>query len=462
MQLTTHSLGSWTGVFVQVWYPLINVHFHASPTHSKRFVAVPLLWNSFMCSRTTLTGERISTPDGELIYAITMESNCKLIPPTYFRLRLSDDGLSLRGVYDLSSQDGSLEAPPGIQVVLKRTSMQAALEHYPSPDEFAHGRPRALWRFAISSVLHTICSRGTDISWKRVVARRSARHRLASILYLQVFTGQLPPALSDEGSTLMKSMQPADVHFTAYASIEPSKFPWLLPACSVQGPHCQTLLPTTTPCLRCCSPHCIPQSQQYASHGCVICENPQCLEAHDSTEGTRHCVVRTHVQGWTIGKFEQATGKGYRQLRERAQYLQVLLATDRGYYMLSRRTPREPSQLATIAEWDEDLVAVADGDLMRRSSTNTVDSSQTGFGRRVRFHEADDVLVLEPEEMEGMSSLGPSAVHSSSVSQDLAAPVIQTATPAVDSTSGGNPRECLNCKETIKLPCWTCAECAGE
>ncbi|RDX49208.1 hypothetical protein OH76DRAFT_1483182 [Lentinus brumalis] len=188
---------------------------------------------------------------------------------------------------------------------------------------------------------------------------------------------------------------------------------------------------------------------------------PTCLEAHDSTEGARHCVVRTHVQGWTIGKFEQATGKGYRQLRERAQYLQVLLATDRGYYMLSRRTPREPSQLATIAEWDEDLVAVADGD-MRRSSTNTVDSSQTGFGRRVRFHEADDVLVLEPEDMEGMSSLGPSAVHSSSVSQDLAAPVIQTATPAVDSTSGGNPRECLNCKETIKLPCWTCAECAGE
>ncbi|TFK80519.1 hypothetical protein K466DRAFT_667622 [Polyporus arcularius HHB13444] len=476
----TDILGAWTGVILHDTYgshSLMNLHFHASSSNPTQFVAMPLLANSWKCCRTTLTGERTLGLDGDMMYAITVESDIKDISPTYLRLRLSDDGLSLRGVSDPSYRDGSLEVPPGTQVVMKRTSTQAALQHYPSPAEFAHDKPRALWRFAIYSILHAICSRGTNISWPRVAARRAARRRFASILYLESTKRQLSPALRHEGSSILKHMQPADYHFAAYAAIEPSKFPWLLPSCSVQGPNCQTLLPDSTLCIRCCSPQCLPPIQQYDSHGFVICEDSQCLKAHESSTLFFHCVVKTRTAGWTIDKFEQATGKGFRQLRERAEHLQVLLTTDREDSVPSRDTSLERSRLTTNLRWEADA---------GRSGTNTVDSSRFDEGKRQRvrfFQETDEQLLPPgPEDTVRISSAGSSGgtacnadalTVSGLVTLDVeagisAVDVAQSATSDArrglvgGTPPGGPPPTCLICKEKITPPCWTCAECTDK
>ena len=472
-RLTVYRLGPWTGMIGYDVYPLINVHFHASSTNPKQFVAVPLLWNAWRSSRTTLTGEVIVSPNGETTYAIAVVPDSKAIPIIHLRFQLSDDGLTLRGVCDSVSDDAS-----GIPAIMKRKSTQANLSYYPSPDEFSQNTPRALWRFAIHSILDAIYSHGTNIFWKHIAARRTARHRLMSILYLRSVT-ESSQELRTEGSMLVMQMQPADVHFAAYAMVEPSKFPWLLPACSVRGPNCQTMLSTTVPCIRCCSPECPPPFEQYASHGYVICEDPMCLEAHMSAKQSLHCIVKTRVEGWTIESFRQTSGKDFHALWEQTGHLQNLLSGDREPSVPSSGSEldREPTRLSTISERDEEADSVRERDRRQRSSTDDAGSLPSDTGKRVRFQlqedggKGSDVLVSEPEEMDSVLPEGTftalcGPLESDSITPDLPADSSQTVISAAlyfnNSAADENPRTCLTCKENISLPCWACAECTGK
>ncbi|KAI0741196.1 hypothetical protein C8Q76DRAFT_710506 [Earliella scabrosa] len=492
-------LGPWTGIIhtttsegsddMETGY-ILNFSFHASPQNPKGFLARPTLYWPWMCTRTDCVGEAGVGPDGQYSYTVTVTPNSSLLGPTHVRLRLRDDGMTLTGDMDYPQPD-LVEAPTDDkgsrrnQVTLKRNSSPVIMACYPSPSSIVSNKSAALWKFAISATIATIRQR--TLTWSVLKGRRDRRHRLASLIYYDSTSAPWNTNLSEQ-NRLMDRISPADLHFIAFAALEPERFAWLLPPCSARPGECMRLLSTLVPCLRCIAPACAAYNDDappaYASHGFVICDDPDCLLVHHSSARERfgepegHCVVKTRVIGWTLSNFLATSGRTVPELLERAAYLTNLLSEDRDERVLDRGRNRWPSGLSTIPEGSElgddlDNGDTGDDDDGDRTFVGADSQASLGFGLQGEF-------VSEPETFEGTPVTeergGDGSTGSDGSAGELRVVNLERgggtrsliprqcdAPQASDSPRSvfvkGSPRFCVVCEEAITLPCWTCAEC---
>ncbi|KAI0766998.1 hypothetical protein C8Q74DRAFT_1369868 [Fomes fomentarius] len=453
-------LGLWTGLSFTFTkrssHPrilIINLTFHASWHNPKQAVAFPKLYFPWRATRTDCITEAVTMPEGEQWYNMTITSNSSLLPQN-LRLRLSADGTTLTGEHTFTvapADENDVERDPEAQVptshiVFKKDSSPEIMACYPSPASLSANKTRALWGYAINATIETI--RRHTLSWRVLKMRRDHRYRLASLIYREsVQKDDMPPEEHVEHDRLAARMAPADLHYIGYLAIDPQQFPALLPPCCI----CNRLVQTTVPCLRCIHPSCsenISIHPAYAAHGIVICDNPECLDAHrDLGWALHHPIVKTRIVGWTMDAFFQQPVHWLMRIPE----LQQLLADNQTQTenVLRVGWRDDPSTIPKRTEPEE----VQSGNDAEQStfvdSTEAPDAISSTRPSAGLALEGEPAFVSEPEEQDSTST--------SHIEGD---PVLPGATdPTRSESQPEGPQICSSCKEKVSLPCWTCTDC---
>ncbi|KAI0759985.1 hypothetical protein BD413DRAFT_266792 [Trametes elegans] len=288
-------LGHWAGIMCYDYNGCpfkssFTVTFHIPVDDATRVTAVPTLSMPWWCTRTSAIGEFAGiTNDGRPMFTITETFNASYILPSCLNVTLSVDGTKLVGEQDRSPW--LAPSAPKLSVIMKKGTPPEIMLLYPTVSAFEENRPATLWRFATSAVLSDI--RRRRLSWSVLKERRDRKRLLVSLMIAQSSTGSLHPEDRLLFAQLADATVPADYHFFGYASVEPARFPWVLPWCV----QCRRVLRTVEPCLRCWN--C--ERTEGSGSGAALCGRAECLEEHlqlDEPEPP-HLLVKTRVPGWT-------------------------------------------------------------------------------------------------------------------------------------------------------------------
>ena len=272
--------------------------FHISPTDPNKLIASPKIPWTWQCTRMTAEVEFIGmTEDGRRKYTIMESFNTTLLDSPFLNVTLSQDGLTLEGDQDYTRTPTS-EQGPVPHAVLRKGSSAEVMRFYPSPRELEKNRARALWRFAIFAVLYDV--RRRLFTWSFIRERGSIRRSLTSLWLadriLKEQGSDLHPDDAEERARLLKNVVPADVQCVWYCSLEPAKYPWILPTCGI----CQRVLRTVEPCLRMLSKSLHPPPEMESA----VCPREECLLGCMRFTGMWPVLVlRTWTTGWTIEGF---------------------------------------------------------------------------------------------------------------------------------------------------------------
>jgi hypothetical protein len=204
------SLGSWNGYF----YDLKGVRWEA---HSMMtFVLVPGegerdfkadIWS--LNGRQTITGSWSKGEDDVMLikFKFKLSISSTLWAPMFFNGRFDPEHDALTGVWGRSAK---LEGSMGIMEF--RRIPPRYLTVYPSINELQDGKPRALWRFAISAVRNDI--RREHWTWSYFSQRRDDRKTVVSLLVRSRWFGR--PLSADETVSLRvitRRLIPSDACF---------------------------------------------------------------------------------------------------------------------------------------------------------------------------------------------------------------------------------------------------------
>lgn len=459
------SLGHWAGVQTSETGGTVSRHtfsfdFHASPTDPQQVIAVPLPSMPWTCTRATLTGTFTGLDeDGYRTYVISEANNTSTLPAGYTKVTLSEDESALVGEKDVALSFSTSGPKP--RVVIKKGSSPDIMQFYPRPSELQGNKASALWRFAISAVLHDI--RRRRFSWGFLKERRDRKHLLASLLLAESRNGSLHADDAVERVRLANATIPADLHYFAYASVEPARFPWVLPWCA----ECNRVLRTVQPCLRCalCA---LPEG----IGGCAaLCDRVECLSDHRAGYG-EHRILKTREAGWTLDSFKKDRDVDERKLMR--LYSQAAAAvgvfgvgTERVIRLPSPPSPPEsrPRSLQTITEVTEESAELQRGRpgpgpvvVGLPASNGVVDGvvPTENVPQRSSPREADPTYPPFPVGFPAEPTFS------------LPGPAVQEPSPEVTAAPNEDPPpkpQCINCEEPITSTTWVywvCVECSGE
>ncbi|KAI0645299.1 hypothetical protein C8Q79DRAFT_1011379 [Trametes meyenii] len=482
-------LGHWAGLRAHDAHGLVNrntltLNFHPSPEDPEKLIAVPLLDMPWMCTRTTVTAEFSGADEkGNRTYIVTESYNTSALQNVKFSVTLNEGKLALEGEQD-SAFSGSPASSPKQFIVLKKDSTPEVMIFYPTLSALRIDKAAALWRFAISAVLNDV-RRHQCFSWAFIKERRDQKRLFASLVLVQSVLGDVH---SDDKGDLVRIIGctvPADIHYFAYASVDPSKFSWILPWCT----ECKRLLRTVEPCLRCVS--CDPGISIGDSWGGVaICGRTECLEQHTSSSSwpETHRILKTRAMGWTMAQFTKETGVDSAKLedlkdRAKAEITSRCATSFLGStYIVAApgaQTPHSiesplasPHTLSTITEGLED--SINEG-VSFKGSVNTMETPDESDGS-VRPSPAVDAMAsqgdsglwpIPPQIPYVTSGLLPSPPENITLIRSPITHLENTDSSATlqEMTEGKDmeplPR-CIGCRGTLDNPCWVCAECPGE
>ncbi|EIW54523.1 uncharacterized protein TRAVEDRAFT_74550 [Trametes versicolor FP-101664 SS1] len=236
-------LGRWAGVTTSVVdgtlsHRSFNFNFHISPSDRKQVIAAPPLTMPEPYAHATLTGTFTGRDqeDHHRTYIISNAYNTSALPVGYLKVVLSENGTTLdnekNAALSFSTSASDLNLP---RVVIKKGSSPDIMQFYPLPSELEGNKASALWRFAISAVLHEV--RRRRLSWGFIKERRDRKHLLASLLLAELQNGSLHADDVAERVRLANQTTPADLHYFSYASVEPARFPWFAPPGRLKRPY---------------------------------------------------------------------------------------------------------------------------------------------------------------------------------------------------------------------------------
>lgn len=449
------SLGRWAGVATSVVdgtlsHRSFNFNFHISPSDRKQVIAAPPLTMPGPYAHATLTGTFTGRDqeDHHRTYVISNAYNTSALPVGYIKVVLSENGTTLDSEKDaalsFSTSASDLNLP---RVVIKKGSSPDIMQFYPLPSELEGNKASALWRFAISAVLHEV--RRRRLSWEFIKERRDRKHLLASLLLAELQNGSLHADDVVERVRLANQTTPADLHYFSYASVEPARFPWVLPWCA----ECKRVLRTAVPCLRCAV--CTPGPPEEAVRGVALCVRAECLRSHLS--GGVHRILKTREVGWALD-----ASKADNRLDEGKLMVLYYRAADtlgrRGGMLPSPTGGRSPA-LSTIA-----------GVTGESEELPTWGRSEPGPAFRVGLDgfplPAGFVPLRRGSPREKDATLSPSHISSSSEPvPGLYGHAIQEASAEEVAASNEDPSpspRCIGCDAPITTPTRVCVECSGD
>ncbi|TBU22189.1 hypothetical protein BD311DRAFT_869526 [Dichomitus squalens] len=467
-------VGHWTGVLDRVnadaGLAMINLHFTPSSTSNNQVIASPRLYYPWRCTRTTIVGEPITSSEDEPAFAFTVTFNCDTaeLPTEYLRLTLGQDGTTLVGDHDVAPDFSS---PFRSHAVFKKDVPPSVMAFYASPQQLKENRLKAWWHFAIQSILGSKVESKT-MSWKRVKALLDRRHRLASLLYCQMFVDELHPEDADEQCRLLHRISPAELHLLTYALVESEKYYHrFLPPCSGGvSRSCGKVLKTAVPMLRCCT--CPPEAgYRRPMFDASFCnDNPDCLEKHVRDKQQIHCIVKTRIPGWSMGEEGKARERKLSDLLARLEDVTETLARPKG----TRADTSSPFRRASVDKKMWESIPSLNG----KTTPDSMDTpEEVDEGSSSSLHE--DHLASE-ESLDGSvedehiartaadlrfkhvglhtpprSDMSLSIVHSDTDSLLEGSPLANPANP----TPIVKPY-CIGCEEEVHMPCWLCVECS--
>ncbi|OJT06673.1 hypothetical protein TRAPUB_2476 [Trametes pubescens] len=451
-------LGRWAGVTTSVVdgalsHRSFNFDFHVCPSDSKQVIAVPLSMPGTYIHATlmgTFTGR---DKDGRRTYVISNAYNTSALPVGYTKVVLSENGSTLEGEKDVAFSFSTSD-PNLLRVVIKKGSSPEIMQFYPQPSELQGNTASALWRFSISAVLYEV--RRRRLSWGFIKERRDRKHLLASLLLAELRNGSLHADDVAERVRLVNRTTPSDLHYFAYASVEPGWFPWVLPWCA----ECKRVLRTAVPCLRCAV--CTPPEE--AVRGVALCDRAECLTSH-LRDGV-HRILKTREVGWALGVSKEDNRLDEGKLTR--LYYQAADVFGRGIGR-GGRLPSPPRYwshpLPTVAE-----VTGESGELQRG-----LPETGPAFVGPPAFDRGTDGPAL-PAGFVPLRIIGSPRKEdatSSPVPVRLGTPSEPTSVlpgPAVQEASAGEvgaPNEdppliprCIGCDVPILTPAWVCVECS--
>ncbi|KAI0325305.1 hypothetical protein GY45DRAFT_1261077 [Cubamyces sp. BRFM 1775] len=375
-------------------------------------IASPAVSSASWFSHPSVSGEFAgTTSDGQLQYVITIA--CDSVQAAMFSLRvtLSEDGMTLYGEQDdLGSFRQPSQKP---QVVMKRGVAPEVMIFYPSPTALQFTKVKSLWTFAISAILYDI--RRRRFSWDFVRERRDRKRLLSSLLYAEASNGYLHTEDDWERVRLLNITLPEDVQFFAYAALEPTKFPWLLPWCD----GCHRVLRTVEPCLRCCSF----SSATMRASSVALCDREECLDEYSRYPSNR--ILKTRTTEWTMDTFTAETGVTVAKL-------------DELFERAVRAIHRAPSSI-----WEDECDFDDEAD---DAFLSGVDKELDVYGRFFSLACSNSASSL-PRRTSSQWSLS-LETDASLRSSSLRAPYYS------------RPR-CIGCRTTVAFPCWVCTQCPG-
>ncbi|KAI0665675.1 hypothetical protein C8Q78DRAFT_1063523 [Trametes maxima] len=478
-------LGHWAGVQMHssaeglVNRDTFSLDFHPSPDDPAKVIAIPLLNMPWICTRATVTAEFAGPDDkGKWTYTVTGSYNTSTLQDWRFNVTLNEDNLTLEGEEDsplFSTASSSRQS-----TVIKKNSIPEVMIFYPTPSALSANRAAARWRFAISAVLDDV-RRHQCFSWAFIKERRDRKQLFASLLLVQSVLGDVHTDDKEDLVRIRSCTVPADIHYFAYASVEPAKFPWILPWCT----ECKRLLRTVDPCLRCVS--CEPGISVGDSWGGVaICGRGECLEQHTSFMWPEtHRILKTRVTGWRMAKFSEETGVDTAKLedledRAKAEVRSRYATSFLGRFVAAPRVRTPPSNesplvsphpLSTISEGVEGSIneGVSSGGFI-----NTMETPDKADGSARPSPAADGIALQRnlwpiPPQIPYVTS-APALLPSLPTSTTrIRSPIALSESPdssatLQDITEGKNIEpvlRCVGCQGTLDKPCWVCAECPG-
>ncbi|KAI0332934.1 hypothetical protein GY45DRAFT_365739 [Cubamyces sp. BRFM 1775] len=445
--------------------------FHISPTDPNKLIASPKFPWTWQCTRMIAEVEFTGiTEDGRRKYTIAESFNTTLLENPYLNVMLSQDGLTLEGDQDYTRAPTSDQGPVP-HAVLRKDSSAEVMRFYPSPRELEKNRASALWRFAIFAILYDV--RRRLFTWSFIRERGEIRRSLASLWLAEREQRERGDNLHsddvEERARLLKNVVPADVQCVWYCSLEPAKYPWILPTCGI----CHRVLKTVKPCLRMVGKlfH-LPSELELA-----VCERDDCLLATTRYPGLwPTLVLKTWTAGWTINSFLEESG------------LKTTDVLRKLFEDATRRVLRDSEPTTSPDELDENPLGF-DKPLVPRSrpfdaphSLSTVtelaeDAIDSGISAQPPKSNRFETSHLWAPAPSSPSSPESAEIHRHSSSLEDASKESGISPPrrtvsfmlndGADSahTLTEEPADiealpaCARCKSEVQLPCWICSQC---
>ncbi|KAI0656707.1 hypothetical protein C8Q70DRAFT_311165 [Cubamyces menziesii] len=411
-------LGCWTGrqisndnerIRASTFVYNFQMSRHGEPGKA---IASPAISTASWFSHPSVSGEFAgTTPEGELQYVVTIACDSVQAAMFSLRLTLSKDGTTLYGEQD---DLGSFKQPSHKpQVIMKKGVAPEAMIYYPSPTALRLAKAKSLWDYAISTILYD--TRRRRFSWEFIRERRDRKRLLSSLLYAEASNGYLHTEDDWERARLLNITLPEDVQFFAYAALEPTKFPWLLPWCD----GCHRVLRTVEPCLRCCSL----SSATMCASSVALCDREECLDEYSRYPSNR--ILKTRTAEWTMDRFTAETDVTVTKL-------------DELFERAVRAIRRAPSSI-----WEDQCDL---GEEVGHAFLSGIDkeSDSDGYGRFFSLACSD-----------GTSSLPRRTSSQWSLSLESDASI---RTSSFRAPYSSRPR-CIGCRTTVVFPCWVCTQC---
>ena len=151
---------------------MLSLDLHASPDDPKCFKCKGVAPNG---TDWDLAGGYTVSDGGEVSYTFKIVYVARYYAPQEFSGKLDKSGTTLSGLW--TGQGGDSDKPS--LFLFKRLSPEV-MRFYPTPTELAASKPRALWLFAISTVLDQVSRRRN--SWRWLQKRWETGQRYAQLI----------------------------------------------------------------------------------------------------------------------------------------------------------------------------------------------------------------------------------------------------------------------------------------
>ncbi|KAI1785577.1 hypothetical protein LXA43DRAFT_899476 [Ganoderma leucocontextum] len=204
--LVRRILGHWSG-FCAIGdvYPaqaMISLDLHVSPADPKKFHCKGIAHNG---TDWNLKGEYIGSKNGDVHYTFSIVYGARF-PTQFFSGILDKSRMTLSGSWCRGDWPIDLK----FLFVFKRVSSEV-MRFYPTPAEFAKNkRPRALWHFAISAVIHTQVRQ--NVGWSWLQKRWQTGQRYAELVTRQEIS-KLTREETIELAGCLRAMTPEEARF---------------------------------------------------------------------------------------------------------------------------------------------------------------------------------------------------------------------------------------------------------
>ncbi|KAH9856042.1 hypothetical protein C2E23DRAFT_773550 [Lenzites betulinus] len=446
-------VGHWAGVQITeesdrtLHRKTFSFDFHPAPGDPKKVIAVPLLSAPWVCTRATVTGTFTGVDEeGRSTYALVETFNTSALPGGHTKMTLGVDG-TLRGERDNFHVGLDTLSNVRPQVVMKKGVPPDIMHFYPQLPELHANKPAALWRFAIAATLHDV--RRRRFSWSFLEERRDRKRRLASLLRADahfIAESDGDGLHSNDRAELVRlanKTTPADWHFFAWASVEPSRFTWVLPWCA----ECRRVLKTVRPCLRCsCTELWIrrPGRVGAQSPGVALCNRAKCLKRH--VEYGDHSVIKTRTEGWKLDAFFKERGLDPEKLARTGRRAVRAVTAEPASRKNVRRSRRSSASFGSALH------------SLYMSSETSEDEDARSRGPERDGLSSDNSAGSDDEWARARSSK--QSLPDEGAAVPLSLPIgIPGVGDDPDSTLPPQPK-CTGCSEEVKFPCWLCIECS--